>query len=252
MRLLRCGLLASTSSVALMGTAYSADLPYPVKAQPPTAPIVWSWAGPYIGLNLGATWNHAQFSDLGNPTNGNLDVFSPGDPSPFWSTSKADFALGGQTGYNWQTGNFVYGIEGDLNWVNGKASAAFAPHGFNVAATSNLDWTSTIRARAGLTFSQILFYATGGVGFAHFSDAWGGVSTGANTFTSSETRTGWVVGGGLEYMLTQNWTARIEGLYTDYGTKNVAVLNAGGLSGTYVSGFEHAVTTVRGALNWKW
>jgi outer membrane immunogenic protein len=77
-------------------------------------------------------------------------------------------------------------------------------------------------------------------------------ATGANTFTNSETRTGWVAGGGVEYMFTRNWTAKIEGLFADFGSTDVTVLNPAGLSGPYTSRFQHTVTTVRAGVNWKW
>jgi outer membrane immunogenic protein len=148
----------------------------------------------------------------------------------------------------------VLGAEGDINWVNGKASATFNPPLVivPVTATSDLDWMATIRGRLGLAFSQVLVYGTGGVAFAHFSDAWGPTSVGANTFSNSETRTGWVAGGGVEYMFARNWTVKVEGLYADFGSTDVTVLNPGGLSGAYTSRFQHTVTTARAGVNWKW
>ena len=243
MKSLRNLLLASASSVALVGTAAAADMP--VKAAPP--PAVISWAGPYAGLNIGAAWNNAKFSDLGN--GGVLFAFPPGANDPFWSPHKAGITLGGQAGYNWQVGSYVYGVEGDLNWIDGKASATFAP-GPVIVATSNLDWMGTIRGRLGVVYSQILFYGTGGVAFAHFSDAWGFASAGGNTFAINTTRVGWVAGGGLEYMIAPHWTARVEGLYADFGTASASTFVPG--IGTYASSFRHTVTTARAALNWKW
>jgi outer membrane immunogenic protein len=250
MKPLRSYLLATVSSVALAGTASAADLP--VKASPAAPELVlWSWAGPYIGLNLGAAWNHAEFSDLGNAANGNLYGFY-GQPEPFWSPTTAGFTIGSQAGYNWQAGNIVYGVEGDLNWVDSKASAVLLPNGIPEAASSKLDWMGTIRGRVGWAVSRVLLYGTGGVAFAHFSDAWGYAPIGGQDFASNDVRAGWTAGGGLEYMIDRHWTARIEGLYADYGTKTISVVNAGGLSGTYSSSFRHTVTTARAALNWKW
>jgi len=181
MKPLRCYLLATASSVALIGSA---------AAQPP-APPVMSWAGPYVGLNLGVARNQAKFSDLGNPGAGQNYAFPAGASDPFWSPSQAGFTVGGQAGYNWQTGNIVYGIEGDLNWVDGKADTAFAPPFVvpAVTATTNLDWMATVRGRLGVAFSQFLLYGTGGVAFAHFSDAYGFTFAGGNAFNSNSTRT---------------------------------------------------------------
>jgi outer membrane immunogenic protein len=239
MKPLRCYLLATASSVALIGSA---------AAQPP-APPVMSWAGPYIGLNAGAAWNHAEFSDdIGSL--GSSFAFPVG--SPFWSPTKAGFTIGGQAGYNWQTGNIVHGIEGDLNWADAKANAFFNPAG-NLTASTNLDWMGTVRGRLGVTYSQFLIYGTGGVAFAHFSDAWGYTALGGNAFVDNQIRVGWTAGGGVEYMLARNWTVRIEALYADFGTKSITVVNPpGGGGSSYTSDFRHTVTTARAALNWKW
>ena len=217
----------------------------PLKAAP--APVVWSWAGPYVGLNIGAAWNNAKFSD-GDPIT--RFVFPLGANDPFWSSHQAGFTFGGQAGYNWQTGNIVYGVEGDLNWVGAKASATFAP--VPDAATSKLDWMATVRGRLGVTYSQFLLYGTGGVAFAHFSDAWGFIPTGAQDFSSNSVRAGWTAGGGVEYMLSRNWSLGVEALYADFGSKTISVVNPGGQIGTYTSSFRHSVTTARAALNWKW
>ena len=253
MKNFRVCLVASVSSVALTGIAAAADLP--TKAPPPVAPPVMSWTGPYIGINLGAAWNNAKFSDLGNIGAGGLRYAFPVAVSdPFWSPDKARFTAGGQAGYNYQAGNFVLGIEGDVNWVNGKTSATFGPPVVSAAinATSDMNWMATLRGRVGLAFSQVLVYGTGGAAFARFADHWGFASLGANEFAKSETRNGWVAGGGVEYMFARNWTAKVEGLFADFGSTDLTVLNPGGQTGPYTTRFQHKVTTVRAGLNWKW
>ena len=252
MKNLRHYLLATVSSAAIIGSAAAADMPTkaPAPFAPPPPPL--TWAGPYAGINLGAAWNNAKFSDLG--AGGLLFGADPGANDPFWSSTKAGFTVGGQLGYNFQTGNVVYGIEGDLNWVDGRSSIAFVPplRGLSLTATSDFDWMATVRGRLGLAFSQVLVYGTGGVAFAHFSDAWGFTFLGGNAFTRDDTRTGWTAGGGVEYMFSRHWTARIEGLYADFGSDTFAVVNPPGNTGTYSTKFRHTVSTVRGALNWKW
>jgi outer membrane immunogenic protein len=241
-------LLTSTSSLALIGAAAAADMA--TKAPPVVPPIApaLSWAGPYVGLNLGAAWNHAEFSDLV----GSCCQFAFfGVPQPFWTVDKAGFMIGGQAGYNLQAGNFVYGVEGDLEWADAKANATFMP-GLTIAASTKLEWMDSVRGRLGLAFGPALFYGTGGVAFAHFSDAWGIASTGGNTFSDRYTRTAGIFGGGIEYMFAPNWIARVEALHANFGTTTITVLNAGGLIGAYVSSFEHKVTTARAALSFKW
>lgn len=245
MKDIRVCLLASVSSLALIGASGAADMP--TKAPAPIPAPVLSWTGPYIGLNLGAAWNNTEFSELSTPRY----AFSSSILNPFWSPDDASFTVGGQIGYNFQAGNFVFGVEGDVNWVNGQTSASFAPpvtFGF-VNATSEFDWMATIRGRAGVAFSQVLIYGTGGVAFARFSDAWGYTSFGAREFANDETRTGWVAGGGIEYMFNRNWTVKVEALYADFGSTDVTI---SALGATYTSRFQHTVTTARAGLNWKW
>lgn len=244
-------LLATTSSLALVNGALAADMATkaPPPAAAPVAPVA-SWAGPYLGLNLGAAWNHAEFNDIGNSCC--HFAFAPSAAQPFWTTDKAGFTLGGQAGYNLQAGNFVYGIEGDLNWIDANASAAFVPFP-NVSATTKLEWMASIRGRVGLAFGPALFYGTGGIAWAHFSDAWGGANTGGNTFSNTDTRTAGIFGGGIEYMFAPNWIARVEALHANFGTTTISVINpAGAGGGAYLSSFEHKVTTARAALSFKW
>lgn len=236
MKPLRSYLLATASSAAMIGSAAAADLP--VKAQP--APVVWSWAGPYIGLNAGAAWRNTSFSDP--------DAFGTIAADPIWTDHATSFIGGAQIGYNWQAGAFVYGLEADIDWASGKSSAATSG---GTTSNSRLNWLSTVRGRAGVTVSpQFLAYLTGGAAFAHFSDAWGLVPTG-NDFTSNGMRAGWTGGGGLEYMFDPHWTVRVEGLYTDFGSKEVT--NTTTFVGSqYRSNFQHTVALARAALNWKW
>jgi outer membrane immunogenic protein len=127
--------LAAMASTALIGTAQAADLsyrsPYTVN-QPLNA---FSWAGPYLGGNLGYAWG-----------------------SVHNSATKPDGVFGGvQGGYNWQSGPLVFGLEGDI-----QASAAddtFAPWKF-----SN-PWFGTVRGRLGYAFNNVLVYGTGGLAF---------------------------------------------------------------------------------------
>jgi outer membrane immunogenic protein len=236
MKPLRSYLLATASSVALIGSA---------AAQPPVPPVM-TWAGPYAGLNVGAAWNRSSFTDvdqfffiLGGPLNNN-----------FWTNTNAGVTVGGLLGYNWQYSNIVYGVEGDLNWVN-ETSSASIPNSTAAIASSSLRWMSTARGRLGVTFDTAnLFYVTGGVAFANFSDFWGAPTSGARfTMSSDFTRVGWTVGGGVERMFTPHWIGRIEALYSDFGTETTTDVD---ISGTYRSKFAHSVTQARGALSYKW
>jgi outer membrane immunogenic protein len=184
------------------GAAQAADLsygsrgPYTVN-QPLNA---FSWAGPYLGGNLGYDW-------------GSVD-HNPTKPS--------GFSGGVQGGYNWQSGPLVFGVEGDIE-LSG-ADDTFAPWKF-----SN-PWFGTVRGRVGYAFNNVLFYGTGGLAFGELR---------ADTFGLTETHTnaGWTVGVGTEVGIAQNWTAKIEYLYVDLASDNFAIT---GVSNAYRFGLVRA------------
>jgi outer membrane immunogenic protein len=155
------------------------DLYAPRPAYTVNQPLnVYSWAGPYLGGNLGYDW--------GTVSNN--------------VTKPSGFVGGAQAGYNWQSGNWVFGVEGDIQ-VTG-ADDTFAPWKF-----SN-PWFGTVRGRAGYAFSNIFFFGTGGLAFGELR---------AETFGLSESHVnaGWTLGAGAEVGLPQNWSAKIEYLYVD-------------------------------------
>jgi outer membrane immunogenic protein len=171
-----------------LAQAKAADLPYGSRApytvnQPLNA---YSWAGPYLGANLGYEWGTV----FNNPT------------------KPSGFEGGVQAGYNWQTGALVFGVEGDIEAT--AADDTFAPWKF-----SN-PWFGTLRGRLGYAFNNILFYGTGGLAFGELR---------AETFGLSETHTnaGWTAGVGAEFGLAPNWSAKIEYLYVDLADSNFTV-----------------------------
>jgi outer membrane immunogenic protein len=247
MRGLRSYLLVTVSAAAFSTGALAADIParMPVKAPAPVA-APWSWAGFYIGINAGVAWNRAEFTDLGTADGCCGYSFPRG--TTFWSPSKAGFTGGGQAGYNFQSGNIVYGIEVDANWVNGKTSTLILPQ--SVSATTKLEWMATARGRVGLTLSPTLVYVTGGLAVGHFEDNYGATFRSVTDFSSSRTRLGWTAGGGVEHMFARNWTVKIEALYADFGDWTVQGPPTG--LTFYRARFAHEVITVRGGLNLKW
>ena len=132
-----------------------------------------------------------------------------------------------QGGYNWQTGPWVFGVEGDFQATG--ASDTFAPWKF-----SN-PWFGTVRGRAGYAFNNVLFYGTAGLAFGELK---------GETFGLSETHTnaGWTAGVGAEFGLAPNWSAKIEYLYVDLADSNFVV--TGGASNGYRFG------TVRAGVNY--
>ena len=150
----------------------------------------YSWAGPYLGANLGYGW--------GSVSN------NPVDPS--------GVAGGVQGGFNWQNGTpWVFGIEADIQ-ASG-AEETFAPWKF-----SN-PWFGTVRGRVGYAFNNVLFFGTGGLAFGELQ---------ATTFGLSESHTnaGWTVGAGAEMGFAPNWSAKIEYLYVDLANSTFTITGA--------------------------
>jgi outer membrane immunogenic protein len=154
----------------------------------PSLPIArsFSWAGPYLGGNLGYAW-------------GSVDNNA---------TKPSGFVGGVQGGYNWQSGPLVFGIEGDIQATG--ADDTFAPWKF-----SN-PWFGTVRGRVGYAVNNILFYGTGGLAFGELRGETFGLS-------ESHTNAGWTAGVGAEFGLAPNWSAKIEYLYVDLADSNFTI-----------------------------
>jgi len=193
-------LLAALGSV---GTAVAADLP--VKAPPP-APVVppYSWTGCYIGANVGGAWRGG-------------DGWTDSRFGVGWGgRENGRFIGGGQVGCNYQVNQFVIGAEWDGDWTsrNDRSVTLFVPGVGNLAASASSNaWVSTVAARFGVAFDRVLLYGKVGGG-------WGGASgdlsivnltTGnALLLSGGGSRSGWVVGAGLEWGFADNWSAKFE------------------------------------------
>lgn len=240
-------LLATVSGAALLAASAASAADMPVKARPMVA-APWTWTGAYIGVNLGAALPRVGYHDI-EAGSGQL-AFLAGE---FFAFSNWRVTFGGQAGYNWQMGNVVVGVEGDLNWIDGQQSttipALFGPP--TVFVNSNFTWFATARGRLGWAVDRALLYATGGVAVARISSQWGFPGV-VPFFSHDETRATWVAGAGFEYMLTRNVTAKVEGLYSDFGSTDYLPISGASLGGTYRSSFTNKLTVVRSGLNWKW
>jgi outer membrane immunogenic protein len=212
-------LLATVSMVALTSVARAADMPATMPATMPTkermyspAPVA-SWDGAYIGVQGGVARRDTLVKF--EPTLSNFQLQDARDLSQSGGTA------GVLLGYNWQQGNFVYGVEGDWSWVGAKRNWNTPVEG--VSDSSDVAWLATIRGRAGLAFESTLFYLTGGAAFGHVNNSvatvFGGVAS--TSFTQDQTKAGWTLGAGAEHMFAPNWTARAELRYVDLGKTSV-------------------------------
>ena len=217
MRRLFIALLATT---ALAGAAFAADMPARMAAKAPVMVPPYNWTGFYAGLNLGGSWG----------TQDNALINSAGVTFQTNSDHLDGVIGGGQIGYNWQVNQLVFGVEADFQGSGQKNDGSyFIPGGVpgfvpaapatTISYSDKLDWFGTVRARLGWAFDRWLPYVTGGWAYGHGEISGTTVTTTPTTasFSGSQDYSGWTVGGGLEWAFLNNWSAKIEYLYIDFG-----------------------------------
>jgi outer membrane immunogenic protein len=142
--------------------------------------VVNNWAGFYVGANLGFAHTTVNVSEQ-------VCCIGGGFLGGGFSGSDTQFTIGALAGYNWQSGNRVWGVEGDINDVGGGT-------------------LGSIRGRYGMVYGDWLYYGTAGVGF-------------------TDSATGLAVGAGAETKIGHNLSAGVEGLF--YWFPDVADANFG-------------------------
>jgi outer membrane immunogenic protein len=188
-------LIAGVSTIALLasfGAARAADLPPRIQepARAPAMAPLYNWTGLYIGVNGGGAWGRSSWDST--------DAFN-----------LSGGLVGGTIGYNYQIGQLVWGVEGDVDWTNIKGTTnTFCALG---CETSN-SWLGTARGRLGYAADRFMPYVTGGAAFGNIRASTPGFAG------TSTTKLGWTVGGGVEFALGGNWTAKAEYLYVDLGS----------------------------------
>jgi outer membrane immunogenic protein len=213
-------LLAGASFAALVAgpATAAADSAAPVYRRPVAMVAPWTWSGFYLGVQGGAGWGASD----GNATSSSAvdsEGFSSAIPLGSASYPLNGWHGGGTIGYNWQIGQTVLGVEGDISGskIDGRGDCTNAVGTlFVVRGTSscdtNMTWFATQTARLGFAVDHALWYVKGGVAEAHFNHditssvvgvglaralvAFGGFSGAAASL--SETRTGGTFGVGVE------------------------------------------------------
>src|SRR6267154_1320735 len=174
--------LATVSVLALSRAALAADLA--TKAPNYQAVPAANWTGSYLGIQGGFVRQDGSFNLIDANS-----VFGMGAHSE----SKLGGTVGAVLGYNWQLGSFVYGLEGDWNWLGGKATT----DGMFTRTSLGVDSLATARGRAGLALDATLLYFTGGLAFGHAKDSVTHFNevTGVpfESFSQNATKVGWTV-----------------------------------------------------------
>ncbi len=252
------------SAAAIAGGAYTAGAAdiAPYYRTPVPAPVYANWNGFYIGGDVGGVWtsNNALWQPL--PSSAAFAAF------PTAGDTGGNAAIGGiHAGYNWQVApTWVVGLEGDWSWTNSGSSVnapwlnnpgGGAVPGSFTSMSSNLDWVSSLRARLGyLVLPNFMLYGTAGGAWGKIDYAAsnnGGTVPYATSTAFSRTQGGWVAGGGLEWMITNNWLLRGEYLYYSLESSPSVVAVSGNSPG-FPSGYSWSNTTasvVRAGLSYK-
>lgn len=187
---------AAGLALAMASPSLAADLPRPAYKAPIYVAPLFSWTGFYVGINGGYAWADADWTG----TSGTA------------STKPKGGLLGGTIGYNYQTGNWVWGLEGDFDaaWIKDTSvGTGICAAGAGCETKSN--WFGTARGRIGYAWDRWMPYITGGAAFANAK-----LTTSAGV-SDSNTQFGWTAGLGVEYAFLGNWSAKIEYLYADLG-----------------------------------
>jgi outer membrane immunogenic protein len=208
-------LLGLAGLVALAAPASAADLaarPY-TKAPPPMIAAIYDWSGFYIGANGG--WGSSRKCWDQNTGLGGVFLASEGCHDATGGTA------GGQIGYRWQTGTWVFGVEGQGNWADLRGNNTSLVFGAPFANRSKIDAFGLMTGQIGWAMNNVLLYVKGGAAVV------GDRYTGYNTITGvafdrvDETRWGGVVGVGLEYGFSPNWSAAIAYDHIFLGTRTL-------------------------------
>jgi outer membrane immunogenic protein len=268
--------IGALASFAAIDFACAADMAVKAPVADP-----WTWTGVYVGGNGGYSWGNWDSTSTsaifpGTPTA--LGTTASPNVKGWFGGLQAGYNW--QFAPQW-----VVGIEGDVDWSGenasdpGSASISF-PSGIGTGicdahpictttiasttnATWNLDWFATLRGRLGFVVDQTwLLYGTGGIAFA--GTRFGYSTTGTLTITNSigqvfpgtpisvaaaasgtSDRFGFAAGGGVEKMLSKNWSIKAEYLFLGFGTNT---FQAGTPIATTVRLLDNIV---RGGVNYK-
>jgi outer membrane immunogenic protein len=226
-------LLTGVALAALgCGSALAADLParMPVKAPAPVMAYGYNWSGFYIGAHGGGGWSDRCFSVVGGAADG---------------CHNADGWLGGgQVGWNMQTGQFVFGVEFSGSWadIGGSHASPLTP---GDTYHSSVDSILLLTGRVGMTFDRMLLYVTGGGAWVRNEVQY--TTGGVTTESLKNNRTGWTIGAGIEFGLTQNWSLAAQYNFIDLGDKTLTFVGPTAFSAT--ADQEIHLATVR--LNYR-
>jgi outer membrane immunogenic protein len=234
-------------TVATAVPAFAADLPprvpEPQVYAPAPAPF-YNWSGLYIGGHIGGGWGDETATNVNASPLAAAGSATVGKPTGFLG--------GGQIGVNYQMNTWVFGIEADVSWSDVKettVTASLVP-GISLNGSSNTNWLATVTGRVGYAVNNWLLYAKGGVAWSDVDYTAALVTAGvaAPAFVVSDTRVGWIVGAGVEFGFWNNWSAKLEYNFIDFGTERYSFTVAGATAPVDI---ESQIHVFKAGLNYR-
>ena len=223
-------LLGTVALVALAAPAAAADLAArPYTKAPPMIAALYDWSGFYIGANGGWGSSHKCW-DLTNAGVGIIPTIREGCHDATGGT------VGGQIGYRWQAGSWVFGLEAQGNWADFKGSNTSLVFPLN-RIESKIDAFGLFTGQVGYAWNNALLYVKGGAAVTNDHYRVFDIPTGVLTDRANETRWGAVVGAGIEFGFAPNWSVGFEYDHLFMGHRDV------NFSGTGVFGIPAGVFT---------
>ena len=168
----------------------------------------FDWSGGYIGAQIGGRWAK-NFMEWDAP-NGNSD-----------STQRPHgVAVGGYGGYNWQFGQIVTGI--DVGLIANTLTDDDPDWNLYAHVDAKAKVIGNVNTRIGYAFGRVLPYVTAGYSYGRYDNSYVLMFEYPNppAFNESFSRSGWNIGAGVDAAFTQNWIARAEYRYTDFGERD--------------------------------
>ena len=210
--------IAAVMAAALVAPALAADLPAKSPAYKAPAAIAANWSGFYLGLNGGYGWGRDERHD---PVAGG-GFWTNGPGGAFGGTETLHpkgGVFGGQIGYNFQAGPWVFGAEGNFQGASLKEDKTSTIFPATDSWHSKISAIVTATGRIGYALNAWLPYLRGGYAAAKLKARMDDNTAAADFVENSSWYSGWTIGGGVEYMLTPNWILGAEYDYMDFDWK---------------------------------
>ena len=199
-------------TATLIGCAYPAIAADLGPSDPP--PQTWNWTACHFGGHAGGMWGHQQW--INKTTGGDFFGLSLGEHD------QSSWIAGLQAGCDYQTSiGLVIGAGGNYAWSDAEGSHP-STRETGVFYHSEVDSLASVTGRVGYAWDRLLGYVKGGAGWER-DDYWATTLILGTAYTASETRSGWTIGGGAEYGLTDRLSAFVEYSHYDFGNPAIGL-----------------------------